>query len=120
MRAQTDDAAGPLWARQRDRSPLTLAAAAKGELGLRQLVELAEDPRRLGPGDAKLIGWLDEEVPGLEVKPASPQSRRAALVVAHLRYGHGEHPRPDVNTRREKQSDEYRTVEPDSSEAETR
>jgi len=120
VRAETDDSAEALWADRRDRSPLTLAAAAKGELGFRQMVELAEDRQGLGPGETRLIGWLDEEVPGLEVKPASAQSRRAALVVAHLGYGYGEDPRPDVNTRREKQSDEYRTVGPDSSEAETR
>jgi hypothetical protein len=117
---ETDQTAQSLWESQRDRSPLILTEAAKGQVGLRQLVELAEDPQTLDAGEAKLVGWLEEEVPGLEVKPASAQSRRVALVLAHLRYGHGPDPRPDVNTRREQQSDRYRTVGPDASQAQTR
>lgn len=119
VQAETKDSAAQLWASQRDRSPLTLAATAKGGLGLRPLVKLAEQPQTLEAGDARLVGWLDEEVPGLDVKPAAPQSRRAALVVAHLRYGYGKDPQPDANTRREQQTDPYRTV-PDPSQAETR
>ena len=111
--------AGQLWAKERNRSPLTAPGAAKGQLNFLQLVELAEDPEELGPGDAKLIGWLDDEIPGLGVKPASAQSRRAALVVARLRCGFGEDPQPDVNTRREMERDDYRTVGPDSSQADT-
>jgi len=110
---------GPLWAKERDRSGLTAPGAAKGQLNFRQLVELAEDPEELGPGDVKLIGWLDDEIPGLEVKPQSAQSRRAALVVARLRFGFGEDPQPDVNTRQEIQRDDYRTVGPDTSQADT-
>jgi len=77
----------------------------------------AGDPRELRPGDARLLAWFEERIPGLAVKPAAPQSRSAALVIANLCYGHGEDPRPDVNTRREKETDVYRAVGPDASEA---
>ncbi len=128
-----------LWDSERGRSPLTAGGSRKGELDLRRLLDLAEDHngirppdprqrpdwgdprilhpgdlRRLAPGDVQLIGWLDEEIPGLEVKPAAPQARRAAMVVANLRHGFGEDPQPDKNTRREFVTEEYKTVGPDS------
>ena len=107
------NAAGPLWANQRSRSPLTAVEEGDRELNFRKLVELAEHPERLEPGDVTLVGWLDEEIPGLKIRPAAPQSRRAALVVAHLRYGFGEDPRPDVRPRRRRE-DDGRTVGPES------
>jgi len=105
--------AGRLWANQRSRSPLTAAQGAHRALNFRKLVELAEHPDRLEPGDVTLVGWLDEEIPGLTIRPAAPQSRRAALIVAHLRYGFGEDPRPDVRPRRRRE-DDLRTVGPES------
>jgi len=107
--------AGRLWANQRSRSPLTAEEEEEGEreLNFRKLVELAEHPDRLEPGDVTLVGWLDEEIPGLTIRPAAPQSRRAALILAHLRYGFGEDPRPDVRPRRRRE-DDLRTVSPES------
>lgn len=107
------NAAGPLWANRRSRSPWTAEERDQRELNFRNLVELAEHPDRLEPGDVTLVGWLDEEIPGLVIRPTAPQSRRAALVVAHLRYGFGEDPRPDV-TPRMKRGDDQRTVNPES------
>ncbi len=34
-----------------------------------------------------LVAWTGDDLPGLNVKPTATQSRRAALVVAHLSYG---------------------------------
>ena len=124
-----------LWEEERNGSPLTAADRGQGGLNIHGLFDLIEDhtavrpresrerlrsddPHVLGPGDLRelepggvqLTGWLDEEIPGLEVRPAAPQTRRATLVIAHLRYGFGEDPRPDENTRRELESDDYRTV----------
>jgi hypothetical protein len=67
---------------------------------------------RLGlrPGDVRLVAWLDQRIPGLEIKPAAPQSRHAALVVAHLRYGHGQDPQPDFTTLRELKGRDGRRV----------
>jgi hypothetical protein len=111
VRQSERNAPGSLWMSQRRRSPLTASEAAHGELHFRKLVETAEDPSELEPGDVRLVGWLDEEIPGLEIRPKAPQSRRAALVVAHLRRGFGQDPQPDANTRREKE-DVYRTFGP--------
>ena len=139
------DPPGRLWAAERGRSPLTAGGNRQGALDLRRLLDLAEDHtgirpqdpqqrsegdeprslhpgdlRRLRPGDVRLIGWLDEEIPGLEIKPAAPQARRAAMVVAHLRCGFGEDPKPDTNTRHEFATEEYPSFAPDTLGTETR
>jgi hypothetical protein len=103
--------AGQLWAGRRDRSPVTASAGEHG-LSFRRLVDLAEDPSGLQAGDVRLVGWFQQEVPGLVVRPGSPQSRRAALVLAHLRYGFGKAPRPDVNTRRDVEGETQRVLGP--------
>ena len=51
------------------------------------------------PGDVRLVAWIDEALPGMNVRPAAPQKRHLALVVANLRYGFREAPEPDENTR---------------------
>jgi len=68
---------------------------------LRQLRAQAEDAGQLAPGQARLVGWSDEEIPGLEIVPAAPQARYAVLVVANLRYGPSARCEPDVNSRYE-------------------
>ncbi len=120
-----------LWAVRRGRSAETAPGSEPGEFNVRGLLDLVEDhaglrwralegndprnlgtgdPRELEPGDAMLVGWLDEEVPGLEIRPAAPQSHRAAVVVAHLRYGFGEDPRPDKRPR----TQDYKSIGPES------
>ena len=113
-RAALSDEGGSLWEAQRNRSKRTPSEAAEGELNLRALCELAEATSDVGrqgqggvakqrlallPGEYRLVGWLDEEIPGLQIKPAAPQTQRAALVVAHLRYGFEQDLRRDANTR---------------------
>jgi hypothetical protein len=70
----------------------------KGELNLRNLLDLAEKLETMRPGEIKLLAWMDTALSGLNINPAAPQSRHAALVLAHLDYGKDEEPRPDVNT----------------------
>ncbi len=92
---------GRLWPDERDQSPLTATkdpVALKGELNLRQLLDLAEKLENMHPGEIKLLAWMDAALPGLNIRPAAPQSRHAALVLAHLDYGKDEEPRPDANT----------------------
>jgi hypothetical protein len=69
----------------------------KGELNLRNLLDLAEKLETMRPGEIKLLAWTDVALPGLNIKPAAPQSRHAALVLAHMDYGKNEEPRPDAN-----------------------
>ena len=68
------------------------------------------------PGDVRMVAWLDTPIAGLEVRPAAPQSRAAAVVVAHLRYGFGPDPRPDANTRLSVTREEPKTISPDNQE----
>ncbi len=85
---------------QRGNSVLTGIGVARGELNLRALTGLAQDPAHLEPGQMRLVAALEEEIPGPTIDPSPPQSQVAALVVAHLQFGHGEDPEPDANTPR--------------------
>lgn len=64
-------------------------------LELNDLIETAEAGRSLSPGEVRLVGWCLEEVPGLEIKPATTRRRQATLVVAHLAPGRRPDPAPD-------------------------
>ena len=89
---------GP-WHEQRQTQPQTQLQQVKGEFNFSGLIRLAEQTANLLPGDYRLIGWADTTIPGVEVEPAAPQSRSAAMIVANLAYGYGKDPRPDVNAR---------------------
>lgn len=65
-------------------------------LDLAGLVRIAEEGSALAPGAVRLVGWCMEEVPGLEIRPATTRRRQATLVVAHLAPGHRPDPSPDV------------------------
>jgi hypothetical protein len=82
-------AGGRLWAKQRDATTMTARRSAPGELSLRELTDLAQNIAEMQPADVRLIAWLEGELPGMTTRPAAPQSRCAALVIAHLRYGDG-------------------------------
>jgi hypothetical protein len=105
------------WSVYRDSRPQTaqkqpdgqIQAKAAGALNIRALLDLAEQEMLQGtapswngktrPGDARLVAWIDEPLPGMQVTPAAPQARHAALVLAHLRHGYPAAPEPDSNTR---------------------
>jgi hypothetical protein len=80
-------------------APVTRSAAEVGELSLRRLLDLVQDPRRFDAGDVKLIGWSDREIPGMTVTPAASQSLVRALVVAHLSMARLPEPERDANSR---------------------
>ncbi len=81
----------------------------KGKVRLNRLVRLASERLRLNPGDARLVAWTDEELPGLEVYPEAPQTSAHTLVVAHLTRGRLPAPQSDVNV-----AEDYKTgVAPD-------
>ncbi len=59
----------------RDKSPLTQSDEAAGELSLRRMVDFAEDPRLVEPGEVRLVGWRDDAPSGVRREPdgrASP------------------------------------------------
>jgi len=86
------------WQDQRRDPRLTGRGLQPGELDLSRLVALAQNTEDLQPGDVRLVAGLEQPLPGPTTDPPAQQVRRAALVVAHLRYGFGADPQPDVNT----------------------
>ena len=101
-----------IWPDRRNQSEVTAAEAPPGELNIRELVNLAEDSRELRPGDVRLVGWTEEKIPGMQVKPAAPQSKTATVVIAHLAFGPGEDPKRDYNTRYDYTSPRTRSIGP--------
>jgi hypothetical protein len=77
---------------------------------LSPLVDVAADPLGMPPGEIRLIGWCDEEVPGLDVRPAAPQARHYNVVVAHLHYAPFPDPQPDRNTRADVDSELLKSI----------
>jgi len=47
----------------------------------------------------RLVGVVDEVLPGAESTPSASQIRGDTVVLAHLQYGPSSEPRPDVNSR---------------------
>ncbi len=84
-----------LWEAWKD--SLQDAAGNPVPLASQELLQLAIDPGRLQEGDLRLVGWLDDEVPGLEIHPAASQQSFCNLLVANLQYGPLPAPASDVN-----------------------
>ena len=82
-----------------EHSPATASKTSEGEFSLRQLLEVAQDREHLRPGDMRLVGWTDEDLPGMSIQPKASQVVLRTLVVAHLKYGPLADPKPDVNAR---------------------
>lgn len=74
---------------QWDESPITGPASTRqqGELRLTGLMTLASQKLLLFPGDARLVGWTDEELAGVEFSPTAAQTTTRTVVLAHLRRG---------------------------------
>jgi len=68
-------------------------------INLRSLIALAEGVEHLQEGEARLVAWSEEALPGLEISPVAAQSRSAAVLVANLSYGDDAEPQRDANTR---------------------
>ncbi|MCA9188729.1 MAG: hypothetical protein R3E01_24035 [Pirellulaceae bacterium] len=69
----------------------------EGEVGLREIVDLALDPRALKEGEARMVAWTDQELPGLVVSPRSRQETFRTVVVSNLRYAPWTVPIRDYN-----------------------
>lgn len=73
------------------------AAARTGELSLGSLITLACRSWRLRPGDVRLVGWTERDLPGLTITPRASQQLLRCLVLAHLRRGPWPPAQPDEN-----------------------
>ena len=58
-----------------------------------------EDPRYNRREEIRLVGRIDEVLPGLDVTPSATQVQGTTVVVAHLSYGAPLRQLPDVNSR---------------------
>lgn len=66
-------------------------------LDLRPLVHLAQE--QIPVNGLALVGWLDEELPGMTIEPVASQARHVNFVVAKLSYGPGAKPLEDSKSR---------------------
>lgn len=57
------------------------------------------DPGEQQRTECRVVGLIDQVLPGTEVKPAASQIAGATVVVAHMKYGDLPSPQPDVNGR---------------------
>jgi len=69
----------------------------QGELSLGRLFELACHSGSLDNGAMRLVGWTDQDLPGLTISPKASQKIVRTMVLVHLRQGKYPGPRPDTN-----------------------
>ncbi|PQO26962.1 hypothetical protein C5Y96_19490 [Blastopirellula marina] len=81
-------------------SPVLSLAPTEGEVNLRHMLNAVKDVRQLKKGETRLIGWTEEDMPGMTITPAANQRTIRTMVVAHLQHAALPTPKPDANTRR--------------------
>jgi hypothetical protein len=91
------------WLPDWDKTPIfapegsPVADANRGSVRLTRLARLATQRLRLLPGDVRLVGWTDDRLPGMAIRPEAPQNRTYTLVLAHLVRGALPPVKPDRN-----------------------
>ncbi len=84
------------------RSPiLSRQQSTRGEISLWRMLDLAVDQLRILPEEVRLIGWTDQNFPGLTISPAASQNTVRTLILVHLRQGALPPITPDVNNIKE-------------------
>ncbi len=68
-----------------------------GDLSVTAIAEVALTRQELRPEEICLVARIDGNIAGLTVSPATPQTRQAALLVAHLDPGRLPDPEADTN-----------------------
>ena len=81
-----------------DKESATSVDPVEGELNIRKLIDIAADPKRLGPDEMVLVGWNDTVIDGLIVKPESAQITSRTVVVAQLTHATRPKPQRDTNS----------------------
>jgi hypothetical protein len=86
------------WLKQWEDSAATAKnRTGKSGVSLWRLIDLSCDRLRVAKGEVRLVGWTDQEVPGVVIRPTAPQTTLRTLVLAHLRHAPLPDARPDVN-----------------------
>jgi hypothetical protein len=83
---------------QWEESPTTRREATDGELSVRRLLDLAQDPRSYLPGDVRLVAWTDQELGAVSYDPPASQNTVRTFVLCHLQYAPLAPPASDLNT----------------------
>ncbi|MBA2115952.1 hypothetical protein [Bremerella alba] len=81
-------------------SPVLSLTPTDGQVNLRHLLNTVKDVRQLKQGETRLIGWTEEDMPGMTISPESNQRTIRTMVVAHLQHADLPEPQADANTRR--------------------
>lgn len=68
-----------------------------GKFSLGSLVDLASQRLLLARGEIRMIGWSDQAVPGVTIRPLAAQTKYRTLVLMHLRGGQLPTPQRDIN-----------------------
>ena len=78
----------------------TTASRTPAEEGLnvRDLLDLATTPERLGIDETVLVGWSEEVLPGISVSPQASQVVARSIVVAQLQHSQQPQPKRDANS----------------------
>ncbi len=77
-----------------DQSESTVQVRGHGQVSLRSLLELALE--QLNDCDLRLVGWTDQQVPGVSIRPRASQETFRTFLLAHLRYRALGEPQGDV------------------------
>ena len=80
-------------------------AGPVSKIDVERLIKIAfqfpadEDPLGSRRDETRVVGWIDQVLPGTEVSPSASQIIGATVVLAHINYGELPRPEPDVNSR---------------------
>lgn len=75
----------------------SLQVAEEG-LNVREILDLAIAPDRLGVDEMVMVGWTEKLIPGISVAPNASQVVARSIVVAQLQHAQRPTPRPDTNS----------------------
>jgi hypothetical protein len=70
----------------------------RSRLEIEGLLAVAYDRTNMQPGEVRLVGRVDQLLPGEVVEPAASQISGAVMVIAHLDYPNRPPPQSDVNS----------------------
>lgn len=90
-----------LWKESTVMNPSPTDDAEPGVIRLGRIVKVATSRMKLLPGDIRLLGWTEDEMPGLTIIPTAPQNQTRTLVLSHLQQGAFPEPQRDLNVYRD-------------------
>ena len=92
---------GQPWMEEWEKIPAMslTGAATEGEIRLAFIAQLAIQKMKLAKGDMRLVGWSDQELPGISFQPRASQESSRLLTICHLQRAAWPATENDVNVR---------------------